>query len=181
MAKFTWTAQDGQNKAQKGEMNAESREGGGVFTALARKATTPLRFEEKSGFALGKKRAKKITKKDLVVFTRQFATFSTPVFRLFRGWKSCRNRLENKSLGAIVGQVKSDVETGSPLSDALKRHPKLFDDLYVNLVAAGETAGVLDDILQRLAVYIEKNMKLKKKVKGALIYPELLLVWQSSS
>lgn len=173
MAKFTWTAQDGQNKAQKGEMSAASRED--VFTALARKGYHTIAVEEKTGFALGKKRAKKITEKDLVVFTRQFATLFNAGIPIVQGLEILSKQAENKSLGAIVGQVKSDVETGSTLSDALKRHPKLFDDLYVNLVAAGETAGVLDDILQRLAVYIEKNMKLKKKVKGALIYPGIVI------
>lgn len=173
MAKFTWTAQDGQNKAQKGEMSAASREE--VFTALARKGYHTIAVEEKTGLQLGKKRAKKITEKDLVVFTRQFATLFIAGIPIVQGLDILSKQAENKSLGAIVGQVKTDVETGSTLSDALKRHPRLFDELYVNLVAAGETAGVLDDILQRLAVYIEKNMKLKKKVKGAMIYPAIVI------
>lgn len=173
MAKFTWTAQDGQNKAQKGEMSAASREE--VFTALARKGYHTIAVEEKTGLQFGKKRAKKITEKDLVVFTRQFATLFNAGIPIVQGLEILSKQADNKSLGAIVGQVKSDVETGSTLSDALKRHPKLFDELYVNLVAAGETAGVLDDILQRLAVYIEKNMKLKKKVKGAMIYPGIVV------
>ncbi len=75
----------------------------------------------------------------------------------------------------IIGQVKSDVESGITLADAMKKYPKAFDDLYVNLVAAGETGGVLDSVLQRLAVYIEKAMKLKKKVKGAMIYPSVVM------
>jgi len=173
MAKFTWTAQDGQNKAQKGEMSAASREE--VFAALARKGYHTIAVEDAKPTLFGKKRKQKITEKDLVIFTRQFSTLFNAGIPIVQGLEILSKQSDNKSLGAIVGQVKNDVETGSTLSESLRRHPKLFDDLYVNLVAAGESAGVLDDILARLANYIEKTMKLKKKVKGALIYPSMVI------
>lgn len=171
--KFTWTAQDGQGKKQSGTQSAASREE--VFTSLARKGYTSIAVEEAKGALFGKSRKQKITEKDLVVFTRQFSTLFNAGIPIVQGLDILSKQCDNKSLGAIIGQVKTDVETGSTLSEALRRHPKLFDDLYVNLVAAGESAGVLDDILMRLANYIEKTMKLKKKVKGALIYPAMVI------
>jgi type IV pilus assembly protein PilC len=173
MPKFSWTAQDAKNKTQKGEMEASSREE--VFADLTRKGYHTISVEEKTSFQFGKKQKKKITEKDLVVFTRQFATLFNAGIPIVQGLDILSKQAENKSLGAVIGQIKTDVETGTTLADALRRHPKLFDDLFVNLVAAGETAGVLDDILQRLSVYIEKNMQLKKKVKGAMIYPAIVI------
>ncbi len=84
------------------------------------------------------------------------------------------NQVENKTLGKTLTQVKSDVESGATYADALKKHPRIFSELYVNMVAAGEAGGILDTILNRLAAYIEKAMKLKKKVKGAMVYPAVV-------
>lgn len=170
--KFTWTAQDSQGKTQKGETTAASREE--AFASLARKGYQGISLNEKIG-GLTKQRRKKITEKDVVIFTRQFATLFNAGIPIVQGLDILAKQTENRSLGAIIGQIKTDVETGATLSDAMRRHPKIFDDLFVNLVAAGETGGVLDDILQRLATYIEKMMKLKKKVKGALIYPSIVI------
>src|SRR5262249_41472381 len=82
---------------------------------------------------------------------------------------------DNKAFGKIIGEVKASVEGGASLSEAMRRHPKVFDELFVNLVAAGEVGGILDTILQRLATYIEKAMKLKRQIKGALVYPIAVL------
>ncbi|KAF0180289.1 MAG: type IV pilus assembly protein PilC [Nitrospirae bacterium] len=171
--KFTWTARDGQGNEQKGELTAETRDE--AFNSLARKGYQGIALTEKTTFGLTKQKRQKITEKDIVVFTRQFATLFNAGIPIVQGLDILATQCENKSLGKIIGQIKTDVESGSTLSDAMKRHPKLFDDLFVNLVAAGETGGVLDDILQRLATYIEKTMKLKKKVKGALIYPSMVI------
>ncbi|HMK42727.1 MAG TPA: type II secretion system F family protein, partial [Dissulfurispiraceae bacterium] len=171
--KFVWTAQDAANTQQKGEVSAASREE--AFSSLARKGYTNISLQEKKAGAFAKQRSKRITEKDIVVFTRQFATLFNSGIPIVQGLDILAKQTENKSFGAVIGQIKTDVETGSTLSDAMARHPKLFDDLFVNLVAAGETGGVLDDILQRLATYIEKMMKLKKKVKGALIYPSIVI------
>jgi type IV pilus assembly protein PilC len=83
-------------------------------------------------------------------------------------------QVENRNFGNTIAQIKTDVESGLTYADALKKHPKVFSELYVNMVAAGEAGGVLDTILNRLAAYIEKAMKLKKKVKGAMVYPAVV-------
>jgi type IV pilus assembly protein PilC len=85
------------------------------------------------------------------------------------------SQTENKALASVIGQVRTDVESGATFADALKKHPKVFDNLYVNMVAAGEAGGILDTILQRLAAYMEKFAKIKKQIKSAMIYPSVIL------
>ena len=114
--------------------------------------------------------------KDLIVFTRQFSTMIDAGLPLIQGLDILANQEENPTFKKVLMQVKLDVEGGSSLAEALKKHPKVFDNLYVNLVAAGEMGGILDTILQRLAAYIEKNARLVSKVKGALIYPVTIMV-----
>jgi type IV pilus assembly protein PilC len=109
--------------------------------------------------------------KDIVIFTRQFATMIDAGLPLVQALEILSTQVENKFLGTTLETIKTDVESGSTYADALKKHPKAFTDLYANMVAAGESGGILDTILNRLASYIEKSMKLKKKVKGALVYP----------
>jgi type IV pilus assembly protein PilC len=108
---------------------------------------------------------------DIVVFTRMFATMIDSGLPIVQCLEILSSQSENKRFGKILGQVKASVESGLTLSDALGRHPKVFDDLFVNLVAAGEAGGILDGILQRLSLYMEKAMKLKRRVKGAMVYP----------
>ncbi|HEB75102.1 MAG TPA: type II secretion system F family protein [Nitrospirae bacterium] len=115
-----------------------------------------------------------IKDKDLVVFTRQFATMIDAGLPLVQALDILSNQVENKMLAKTIAQVKVDVEAGSTYADALRKHPKVFSELYVNMVAAGESGGIMDTILNRLAAYIEKAMKLKKKVKGAMIYPAVV-------
>jgi len=118
----------------------------------------------------------KVTKKDLVIFTRQFSTMIDAGLPLVQGLNILAEQMENKTFKGMLKQVTKDVEGGSTLADALNKHPKVFDSLFVNLVAAGEVGGILDTILQRLAAYIEKAEKLKSKVKGALVYPIAVLI-----
>jgi type IV pilus assembly protein PilC len=113
----------------------------------------------------------KITTKDLVVFTRQFATMIDAGLPLVQCLDILGRQQENKEFKKVLVEVKESVESGSTFADALKKHPKVFDELFVNLVAAGEVGGILDTILNRLAAYLEKAHKLKKKVKGAMTYP----------
>jgi len=117
----------------------------------------------------------KVTTKDLVVFTRQFATMIDAGLPLVQCLDILGKQQENKTFKANLTQVKEDVESGSTFADALKKHPNAFDTLYINLVAAGEIGGILDTILNRLAAYIEKAMKLKKKVKSAMTYPATII------
>jgi type IV pilus assembly protein PilC len=117
----------------------------------------------------------KVTNKDLVVFTRQFSTMIDAGLPLVQGLTILSEQTENRTFKGILKQVTKDVEGGSTLADALGKHPKVFDALFVNLVAAGEVGGILDTILQRLAAHIEKAEKLRSKVKGALVYPIAVL------
>ena len=117
----------------------------------------------------------KVTSKDIVVFTRQFSTMIDAGLPLVQGLNMLTEQSQNRTFKRILSQVTRDVEGGSTLADALGKHPKVFDSLYVNLVAAGEVGGILDTILQRLAAYIEKTQKLKSQIKGALTYPAVVV------
>ncbi len=113
--------------------------------------------------------------KELVIFTRQFATMIDAGLPLVQCLDILASQNQNPFFKRILYQIKADVESGATFADALKKHPKVFDDLFVNLVAAGEIGGVLDTILNRLAIFIEKNLKVIKKVKGAMVYPTVIL------
>ncbi len=117
----------------------------------------------------------KVTDKDIVILTRQLATMIDAGLPLVQCLDILGSQTENKALAGIVGQVRTDVETGATFADALKKHPKIFDNLYVNMVAAGEAGGILDTILQRLAAYMEKFAKIKGQIKSAMIYPSVIL------
>ena len=117
-----------------------------------------------------------IQQKDLVIFTRQFATMIDAGLPLVQCLDILAGQLDNLAFREVLTKVKTKVESGSTLADALGDHPKVFDTLYVQLVAAGEIGGILDTILNRLAQYIEKNEKLKGKVKSAMVYPSVVLV-----
>jgi type IV pilus assembly protein PilC len=111
-----------------------------------------------------------------VIFSRQFATMIDAGLPLVQCLDILINQQDNKSFQKVLSDVKVDVESGSTFAKALGKHPKVFDQLFVALVAAGEVGGILDTIMNRLSAYIEKNMKLKKKVKGALAYPTVVLI-----
>jgi type IV pilus assembly protein PilC len=117
-----------------------------------------------------------VSEKDKVVFTRQFATMIDAGLPLVQCLEILSTQAENKKFGRVLADVKTTVESGATFSDALRRHPRVFDELYVNLIAAGEVGGILDTILNRLGTYIEKAMKLKRQVRGAMVYPAAILV-----
>jgi type IV pilus assembly protein PilC len=171
---FKWAGKTLRGETKSGEITANTKDE--VVSALRRQGILPTVITETapSKKLFGPKK-QKITDKDIVIFTRQFATMFTAGIPIVQGLDIMSKQAENKTLGAVIAQIKADVETGTTLADALKKHPKIFDDLYVNLVAAGEAGGVLDAVLMRLAGYIEKAMKLKKKVKGAMIYPTIVI------
>jgi len=116
-----------------------------------------------------------VKEKDLVIFTRQFGTMIDAGLPLVQCLDILASQQPNKTFKKVLYEVKQTVEGGATLSDSLKRHPRVFNDLYVNLVAAGEVGGILDTILTRLSTYIEKAMKLKGQVKGAMVYPGVIL------
>lgn len=118
----------------------------------------------------------KVTNKDIVIFTRQFSTMIDAGLPLVQGLNILAEQAENRTFRGILKEITRDVEGGSTLAEALKKHPKVFDDLFVNLVAAGEVGGILDTILQRLAAYIEKAAKLRSRIKGAMVYPLVVII-----
>ncbi len=174
MPKFNWEARTKTGAVQKGVMEADNA--GAVETQLKRYGFTGISVkEEKKGgksFGFGKK---KVDTKDLVVFTRQFATMIDSGLPLVQCLDILAGQQENKTFKECLLKVKEAVESGSTFADALAKHPTIFDQLYVNLIAAGEVGGILDTILNRLAAYIEKAMKLKKQVKGAMVYPATIM------
>lgn len=177
MAKFSWEGKNRAGQAQKGEMEASNE--AAVTAQLRRMGITPAKIKERGkgldtelklpGFGT------RITTKDLVVFTRQFATMIDAGLPLVQCLDILGRQQTNKTFKAILIDVKESVESGSTFADALKKHPKAFDALYVNLVAAGEVGGILDTILNRLAAYIEKSLKLKKQVRSAMTYPTTIV------
>lgn len=154
-----------------GQMSAASKDE--VIAKLRSKNITPTiitETEKKPFFSLSGG-VKKVTQKDIVVFTRQFATMIDAGLPLVQALDILSTQVENKSFGKTLSIIKGDVESGATYADALGKHPDAFTELYVNMVAAGEAGGILDTILNRLAAYIEKAMKLTKQVKSALVYP----------
>src|SRR4029079_8202209 len=116
-----------------------------------------------------------IRTRDLVIFTRQFATMINAGLPLVQSLNILAAQTENKSLAEVTRAVVYDVESGNTLADAFSKHPKAFTALYVNMVAAGEAGGILDTILLRLATFLEKNDALVRKVKGAMVYPGVIM------
>lgn len=169
---FQWSGKTPKGTIQKGELTANSKEE--VIAHIRRQNIIPTIVTEKPKplFRFPVARAKD---KDIVVFTRQFATMIDAGLPLVQALEILSKQTENKALAKVISEVKVDVEGGSTYADALKKHPRIFSDLYANMVAAGESGGILDTILNRLAGYIEKSMKLKRQVKGAMIYPAVII------
>ena len=171
---FQWSGKTVRGAIESGEMTATTREE--VIALLRKKNITATVVTEKTKkgifgkFTLGGK----VKDKDIVIFTRQFATMIDAGLPLVQALDILSSQVESKILGKTLAQVKVDVESGATYADALKKHPRIFSELYVNMVAAGEAGGILDTILNRLAAYIEKAMKLKKQVKGAMVYPAVV-------
>lgn len=117
----------------------------------------------------------KVKPKDIMIFTRQFSTLIDAGLPLVQSLKVLSDQMDNTTFQAALRDVNGSVQSGSTLSDSMRKYPKMFDDLYCNLIAAGEAAGILDSILKRLSEYIEKAEKLKRKVKGAMAYPAVVL------
>jgi type IV pilus assembly protein PilC len=141
---------------------------------------TPAKAKEKEGAAVKKERAgkvgKKVAAKNLAVFTRQFSVMIDAGLPLVQCLEILGGQEEDKNFAAVILQTRADVESGASLADAMRKHPKTFDPLFTNMIAAGEAGGILDTILKRLATYIEKAVKLASQVKSAMIYPVAVIV-----
>ena len=173
---YLWEARTKKGELKKGEIEATNE--ADARGQLRREGLRPSRLKKKPKdlFANIPLFQKKVKEKDVVVFSRQFSTMVDAGLPLIQCLDILASQEQNKAFAKIIMSVKEDIEGGSTLTDALKKHPKIFDELYVNLVAAGEAGGVLDVILARLSAYMEKAMKLKSKVKGAMTYPASVLV-----
>lgn len=172
MAEFVWEARSRAGELRKGTMEADDQDA--VFTRLRAQQLNPVKVKKKAG-AISFKIGTGVSGKDIVTFTRLFATMIDAGLPIVQCLDILQGQTDNKAFSVVLRDVKSNVEQGSTFSDSLRKHPKVFDPLYTNLVQAGEVGGILDTILQRLATYYEKSMKLKRQVRGAMVYPSVVL------
>jgi type IV pilus assembly protein PilC len=173
MPAYVWKGKTRDGKAISGERVAENKEA--VMALLRREQVLVSSVKEKGKEMAIPKLGGGVPAKDLAVFTRQFSVMIDAGLPLVQCLEILATQQENKTFAKILQQTRMDVEGGATLADAMRKHPKAFDELYTNMIAAGEAGGILDTILKRLAVYIEKAVKLKAQVKGAMVYPVAVL------
>ena len=179
MPTFLWEGKTAQGKIIRDEIEASSREA--VFAILRERRIRPIptRIREKGAGMEKEIRipgfGESVKPKEVAVFTRQFATMIDAGLPIVQCLSILGEQTQNKTFRRTLLAIRKDVEGGTTLAEGLKKHPKIFDDLYVNMVEAGEMGGALNTILNRIAVFIEKANKLKKKVKGAMIYPSSIM------
>ena len=169
MPTFAYTARSPNGELKTATMDAASRDD--VVAQLRRQRLAVVKVDEEQK----KKTGGKIKMRDIVIFTRQFSTMINSGLPLVQSLDILAKQSENKALKEVTRQVVYDVESGLTVADALRKHPKAFTELYTNMVAAGEAGGILDTILMRLATFLEKNDALVRKVKGAMIYPGVIM------
>src|SRR5262247_1640235 len=174
MPNFVWKGRNRTGLVQEGVLVADTKEG--ALQALRRQNIVVTGIRERGKEISLTKMGRKVPAKILAVFTRQFSVMIDAGLPLVQCLEILANQQEHKNFQRILLQVRQDVEAGSTLADAMRRHPKAFDNLYVNMIAAGEAGGILDVILQRLSVYIEKAVKLRSQVRAAMIYPAAVIV-----
>ena len=169
MPNYVWKGRNRTGLVQEGVLVADTKEV--ALATLRRQNIVVTGIRERGKEISLTKMGFRVPAKILAVFTRQFSVMIDAGLPLVQCLEILANQQEHKNFAKILLQVRQDVEAGSTLADAMRRHPKAFDDLYVNMVAAGEAGGILDTILQRLSTYIEKAVKLRSQVRAALIYP----------
>lgn len=184
MPQFKYTAIDGNGKERRGTIEAKSSDeassklaGSGLMVtemaqAEAKAKAGPATAKKKSG---GLSFLSKIKQEDLTLFTRQLATLLKSGVPLLRAIEVMERQEKNPKFAGIIGSIADNVRSGNTFSDGLSQYPRVFDHLYVNMVRAGEAGGVLETVLDRLAVFMEKSLKTKKKVKSAMIYPSVVI------
>lgn len=175
MSIYLWEGKNRKGETRKGEMEAASEEA--VRANLIRQKISPDKIKKKpkdlfENVALFQP---KVTEQDIIIFSRQFSTMIDAGLPLVQCLEILHNQQENSTFKKIIKSIKESVESGETLAEAMKKHPKAFDSLFVNMIAAGEAGGILDVILRRLAAYMEKTARLKRQVKGAMIYPSVTL------
>lgn len=175
METYIWTGRTRDGKKQKGEVLAKSKDE--VISTLRKQSilvTSVTTRAKKLSLNIPFLQAK-VKDKDMAVFTRQFATMIDAGLPLIQCLDILAKQTANKTFASAINEIRQDVESGSTYSDSLKKHPKIFNDLYVNMVDAGELGGILDTILARLSKYIEKNIRLKSQIRAALVYPSTIV------
>lgn len=165
---YTWEGKDKNGKAVQGELRALSQSS--IAATLRRQGISAVQIKKKQ-FAKGKK----ISDKDICFFTRQLSTMIKAGVPLLQSFDIISQGNANPSFSKLLQEIRADIETGSSLHEAFKRHPEYFDALFCNLIAAGEQAGILEEILTRLALYKEKTLAVKRKIRSAMIYPVAIL------
>jgi len=166
---FVWKGKTRDGKVVSGEKVADNKES--VMALLRRDQILVSSVKEKGREFVLPKFGGGVPSKDLAIFTRQFSVMIDAGLPLVQCLEILGSQQENKTFAKVLQQTRMDVEGGASLADAMRKQPKAFDDLFTNMIAAGEAGGILDTILKRLATYIEKNVKLKAQVKGAMVYP----------
>ena len=181
MTTYAWKAKSRSGEPKEGVLEAASPDA--ALLALRKQGyQAPTVARKGSGFAIPKLRGG-VSRKEIAIFTRQFSVMIDAGLPLVQCLEILATQQSNKVFQAVLTEIRSDVESGQTLAEAMRKHPKVFDDLYCNMVAAGEAGGILDTILQRLSVYIEKIVKLKAAIRGALVYPvsviaiAIIVVW----
>ena len=173
---YLWEGKNRSNVVQKGEMEASGEDV--VRANLSRLRITPTKIKKKPKdlFENVAFLQPKVTQKDVILFCRQFSTMIDAGLPIIQCMDILHSQQENATFKKMLKSIKENVESGSTLADSLKKYPKQFDDLFVNMVAAGEAGGILDTILRRLSAYMEKAAKLKGQVKGAMTYPIVTMI-----
>jgi type IV pilus assembly protein PilC len=170
---WVWQARTKAGELKKGEM--EAHDSSTVETRVRALGLSPIKVKKKPTEIHLPQLGSGVSGKDILIFTKQFATMIDAGLPLVQCLDILGSQMDNRAFRKVIFAIKSKVESGSTFADSLKDHPKIFDELFVQLCAAGEVGGILDTILNRLAAYREKAEKLKRKVKGAMVYPVIVI------
>ena len=171
--RFEYTAINKEGKTIQGSAEASDRSA--VASMLAKQGSRPVVIKSQGAHAGKKTRAKKVKLRDLVVFTRQLSTMISAGVPIIRAMATLQEQTENTYFKTVIGGIMKDIEGGLALGDALAKYPNVFSEVYVNMVKAGEAAGILDEILKRLASQVEQDATMRKKIKSAMTYPTVIL------
>lgn len=175
MLVYTWKGKNSYGEKRKGEIEAPDREAALAQIKRLRIIDAKVKEKPKDLLASIPFFQPKVTGKDIVIFTRQLSTMIDAGLPLVQGLEILEKQQSNPTFKTALEEIRLDVEAGSTLADSMRKKPKIFDNLFTNMIEAGETGGILDTILTRLSAYMEKSMALKKKIKGALTYPTICL------
>ena len=175
MPVYLWEGKNRSNQIQKGELEVANEDALRAYLNRIKIVPSKIKKKPKDLFENVKFLQPKIKEKDIIIFARQFSTMIDAGLPIIQCLDILQSQQENPSLKKMLKEIKDAVEGGTTLADSLKRFPKHFDNLFVNMIAAGEAGGILDVILKRLAGYMEKAARLKRKVKGAMVYPGITI------